>query len=166
MFDVNVKGAFFCMKHQVKAMRRNAPKPARAHDRRADPKVGEVTERSGYGRIVNVGSAAAYIGVPQVGLYVASKHALLGLTKNVALETARDTDIRCNMVVLGSIKTQNYEFFTEGQLEGKKALVGMHATGQILEPEDCVSAIAFLCSDGNFFGVGQSLIIDGGILVQ
>ena len=76
VLDVNVKGAFFCMKHQVKAMRRNAPKPARAEDARADPEVGEVTERAGYGRIVNVGSAAAFIGVPNVGLYVASKHAL------------------------------------------------------------------------------------------
>ena len=162
VFEVNVRGSFLCMKHEIKAMRNNEPSRRRVKAVEADTEHGATKQRSGYGRIVNVGSAASFISFPQAGIYVASKHALLGLTQNAAVELAADTDIRVNMVVPGSVKTHNYELFTEGKDEMKKIMIQNHPTKQILMPEDCVPAILFLCSDGAFFSVGQPLMIDGG----
>ncbi|MBA3554440.1 MAG: SDR family oxidoreductase [Gemmatimonadales bacterium] len=166
VFDVNVRGLLLCMKHEIRAMRRNDPPRKRKEGWRTDPTKGETQGRSGYGRIVNVGSAAAFIGFPRAGIYIASKHAVHGLTQTAALELAADTDIRVNMVVPGSVKTHNYELFTESRDELKKLLIQGHATKQILLPEDCVPAILFLCSDGAFFSVGQPLFIDGGYTAQ
>lgn len=166
VFDSNVRGALYSMKHEIRAMRKNAPPQKRIDGWATDPSVNETTARSGYGRIVNVGSAAAFIGFARAGIYIASKHALLGLTRTAALELAAETDIRVNMVVPGSVKTWNYELFTEGELEAKKILVSRHPTNQALMPEDCVAAILFLCSDGAFYSVGQPLFIDGGYSAQ
>ncbi len=166
VFDVNVRGLLLCMKHEIRVMRRNEPPRKRKEGWRTDPAKGETQGRSGYGRIVNLGSAAAFIGFPRAGIYIASKHAVHGLTQTAAIELAADTDIRVNMVVPGSVKTHNYELFTEGRDELKKLLIQGHATKQILLPEDCVPAILFLCSDGAFFSVGQPLFIDGGYTAQ
>jgi NAD(P)-dependent dehydrogenase (short-subunit alcohol dehydrogenase family) len=154
------------MKHETRAMRKNTPPQKRVDGWGTDPKVNETTTRSGYGRIVNIGSAASFIGFPRAGIYIASKHALLGLTRTAALELAAETDIRVNMVVPGSVKTWNYELFTEGELEAKKVLVSRHPTNQVLMLEDCVAAILFLCADGAFYSVGQPLFIDGGYSAQ
>ena len=162
VFNVNVRGSLFCLKHEIKAMRKNEPSKKRAKAVEADTEHGATKQRSGYGKIVNVGSAASFISFPQAGIYVASKHALLGLTQNAAVELAADTDIRVNMVVPGSVKTHNYELFSEGKNEMKKGMIKNHPTNQILMPEDCVPAILFLCSEGAFFSVGQPLMIDGG----
>lgn len=164
VFDTNVMGAMFCMKHEIKAMRKNTPSKKRVQAAEADKDHGATTERTGYGRIVNIGSAAAYIAFPTAGIYVASKHALQGLTQTAAVELAADTDIRVNMVVPGSVKTFNYEVFSEGQDQMKQQMIAKHATRQILLPEDCVAATLFMLSDGAFFSVGSSLVIDGGYM--
>jgi len=166
VFAVNVRGLLLCMKHEIRAMRKNEPPQKRKDGWHTDPGKGETQARSGYGRIVNVGSAASFIGFPRAGIYIASKHAVHGLTQTAAIELAAETDIRVNMVVPGSIKTHNYELFSESKDELKKLLIGAHATKQILLPEDTVPAILFLCSDGAFFSVGQPLFIDGGYTAQ
>ncbi len=165
-FDVNVRGLLLCMKHEIGAMRKNEPPKKRAEGWRTDPAKGETRERSGYGRIVNIGSAAAFVGFPRAGIYIASKHAVHGLTQTAALELAAETDIRVNLLVPGSVKTHNYELFSEGRDEFKRLLIQAHPTQQILLPEDCAPAILFLCSDGAFFSVGQPLYIDGGFTAQ
>lgn len=91
--------------------------------RHTDASKGETQARSGYGRIVNVGSAASFVGFPRAGVYIASKHAVHGLTQTAAIELAADTDIRVSMVVPGSVKTHNYELFTESRDEMKKGLI-------------------------------------------
>jgi len=166
VFAVNVRGLLLCLKHEIRAMRRNEPPRKRKEGWRTDLGKGETGERSGYGRIVNIGSAAAFIGFPRAGIYIASKHAVHGLTQTAALELAADTDIRVNLLVPGSVKTHNYELFSEGRDELKKQLIQGHPTKQILLPEDCVPALLFLCSDGAFFSVGQPLFIDGGYTAQ
>lgn len=166
VFAVNVRGLLLCMKHEIRAMRRNEPPMKRKEAWHTDPTKGESTRRTGYGRIINLGSAAAFIGFPRAGIYIASKHAVQGLTQTAALELAADTDIRVNLLVPGSVKTHNYELFTESRDEFKKLLIQAHPTKQILLPEDCVPAILFLCSDGAFFSVGQPLFIDGGYTAQ
>jgi len=166
VFEVNVRGLLLCMKHEIRAMRCNEPPQKRKEGWRTDPTKGETRERSGYGRIVNVGSAAAFVGFPRAGIYIASKHAVHGLTQTAALELAADTDIRVNLLVPGSVKTHNYELFSESRDELKQLLIQAHPTKQILLPEDCVPAMLFLCSDGAFFSVGQPLFVDGGYTAQ
>lgn len=166
VFDVNVRGLLLCMKHEIRAMRGNEPPQKRREGWRTDPAKGETGQRSGYGRIVNIGSAASFIGFPRAGIYIASKHAVLGLTQTAALELAAETDIRINLLVPGSVKTHNYELFSEGSDELKARLIQGHPTKQILLPEDCAPALLFLCSDGAFFSVGQPLYIDGGYTAQ
>ena len=164
VFDANVMGALFCMKHQIRAMRGNPVHTVRTRWAEADAHLGTPTQRSGYGRIVNVGSAAAFIGFPTAGIYTASKHALLGLTQNAAVELAADTDIRVNMLVPGSVRTHNYELFSQSQDDMKRAMIANHPTKQILMPEDCVAPALFLLSDGAFYSVGSALVADGGYM--
>ncbi|BDD06754.1 SDR family oxidoreductase [Aureibacter tunicatorum] len=166
VFNTNVKGSLFCMKAEIKAMRRNEPSAKRKNTGAEYAGPGTTMKRSGYGRIVNIGSAAAFIGFPRAGMYIASKHALMGLTQTAAIELAADTDIRVNMVVPGSVKTHNYELFTEGSEEMKAGMIAAHCTKQILMPEDVVGATLFLCSDAAFFSVGAAFNIDGGYMTQ
>ncbi len=144
VFDSNVRGTLLCMKHELLAMLNN-------------------NDGQGYGRIVNVASSAGFIGLPRIGIYVASKHAMMGLTRTAGLEYATK-NIRVNAVVPGTVdKTLNYDIFAENNDEIKKQMVAMHATKKILEPEDVVPAILFLCSDGANLAIGSPLFIDGGL---
>jgi NAD(P)-dependent dehydrogenase (short-subunit alcohol dehydrogenase family) len=142
VFDSNVRGMLFCLKHEIRAMLRN-----------------------GFGRIVNVASDAGYIGFPTAGIYVASKHAVMGLTRSAALEVV-DQSIRVNAVIPGSVTTRNFEIFTEGKQESKDYLRSIHPIGKFLTAEDVVPAIMFLCGPGAEFCVGTGLVIDGGIMTQ
>ncbi|CAM3804196.1 SDR family oxidoreductase [Parendozoicomonas haliclonae] len=166
VFNTNVKGTLFCMKAEIKAMRRNEPPANRKVTGPEYAGPGVVQQRSGYGRIINIGSAASFIGFPRAGMYIASKHAIWGFTQTAALELAGDTDIRVNMVVPGSVKTHNYDLFTEGSEQMKAGMINAHPTRQILMPEDVVPAVLFLCSDGAFFCVGGALSVDGGYMTQ
>jgi len=74
------------------------------------------------------------------------------------------TDIRINMMTPGSVRTHNYELFSEGKAEIKRMMIASHPTKQILVPEDCVAPVLFLLSDAAFFCVGSSLVADGGYM--
>lgn len=101
---------------------------------RTDPTKGETQERRGDGNIVNIGSAASFVGFPRAGIYVASKHAVHGLTQTAALELAADTDTRVSLLVPGSVKPHNYELFSESRDELNRQLIQAHPTRQILSP--------------------------------
>jgi len=96
---------------------------------RTDPTRGEIQERRGDG---DIGSAASVVGFPRAGIYVASKHAVHGLTQTAALELAADTDTRVSLLVPGSVKPHNYELFSESRDELKRQLIQAHPTKQIL----------------------------------
>lgn len=164
IFNTNVLGTLFCMKYQIQAMRKNeAPRP-RLEYAALDAHLGTTTERSGYGRIVNIGSGTAFVAFPNAGIYAASKNAMLGLTRNAAAELAADTDIRVNMLAPGGVRTNNYELFSEGRDEIKRLMISNHPTKQLLMPEDCVAPTLFLLSDGAFFTLGSTLMAEGGYL--
>jgi len=141
-FDVNVKGLWLCMKHEIKYMQQN-----------------------GGGSIVNNASIAGLIGFPGLGLYAASKHAVLGLTKSAALENGA-LGIRVNAVSPALIETDMAERFLAAEPDKREEniayLKSMHPIGRFGKPHEIASAVAWLCSDDASFVLGQSLTVDGG----
>ena len=141
VMDINVKGVWLCMKHQIPQML-----------------------VSGGGAIVNMSSIAGIIGAPGLPIYVASKHAVLGLTKSVALEYAKE-GIRINAVCPGMIETDLLDRAFANQ-EVKERLIAMHPIGRVGKPEEIAEAVVWLCSDKASFVTGQSLPLDGGYVAQ
>jgi NAD(P)-dependent dehydrogenase (short-subunit alcohol dehydrogenase family) len=122
--------------------------------------------RSGGGAIVNTSSAGGHVGFPGASVYVASKFAVIGLTKTAALEFAKD-GIRVNSVSPGPIQTEMFDrAFGEGQTDTKKAIEAQNPTGRVGTPEEIAGAVLWLCSPDAAFTTGQDIIIDGGFTAQ
>lgn len=142
VFDINVKGLVFALKHQVPALTRN-----------------------GGGAIVNVSSIAGSIGMAGASVYAASKHAVNGLTRAVAVETAR-SGVRVNAVAPGSIATEMLERFTGGSKDVQAGLAGAHPVGRLGRVEEIAQAMLYLASDDARFTTGSVLAVDGGYTAQ
>jgi NAD(P)-dependent dehydrogenase (short-subunit alcohol dehydrogenase family) len=143
VIDTNVLGVLLAMKHEIAAMLKN-----------------------GGGSIVNNASVGGLIGFPGASVYVASKHAVLGLTKTAALEYARQ-GIRINAVSPGGIETPMLHRFTGGPgTDFFNQLAGMHPIGRLGRPEEIAEAVLWLCSDKSSFVAGLSLTADGGWTAQ
>jgi NAD(P)-dependent dehydrogenase (short-subunit alcohol dehydrogenase family) len=91
------------------------------------------------------------MGFPQMPIYIASKHAVLGLTKSAALEYAK-SGIRINAVAPGGVETNMAKRVVE------------HPVGRIADPEEIANAVVWLLSDKASFVLGHTLLIDGGIV--
>ncbi|MEJ0000838.1 MAG: SDR family oxidoreductase [Verrucomicrobiota bacterium] len=146
VFDINVKGVFLSMKYEIPAML-----------------------KTGGGSIVNTSSIAGTIGMAGAGIYIASKHAVNGLSKTAALEVAKQ-GIRVNIVSPAAIQTDMLDRFLgtgTPEAEQKKAyFAGMHPVGRIGTPEEIASAVLYLSSPGASFITGHDLLVDGGFTVQ
>ena len=136
-FDTNVLGVILSMKHEVRVMK------------------GE-----GRGSIINISSTYGHEGAAGASIYVASKHAVEGLTKSVALEVAK-SGIRVNAVAPGPTDTGMLTRFTRTP-ENKAALVTTVPMGRLGLTEELANAIVFLASDGASFITGHILNVDGG----
>lgn len=139
LMAVNLKGMFTAMKHQITAM---LPNP-------------------NGGAIVNISSALGIVAVPMAAPYVASKHAISGLTKSAALEYAGQK-IRINVVAPGIVDT---ELFWEGPGSTPESLAAVTAKvpmGQIAKTEQIACAVVWLCSDTASYVTGITLPVDGG----
>ena len=112
----------------------------------------------GSGNVVNVSSAYGRIGAAGASIYVASKHAVEGLTKSVALEAAA-FGVRVNAVAPGPIETPMLERFTGGDASYFTTLLPVKRLGK---PEEIAAAIVFVASDKASFVTGQSFAVDGG----
>ena len=142
LFDVNVLGVMLSMKHQIRAML-----------------------KSGSGSIVNNASIAASVGMPGVSLYIASKHAVLGLTRSAALEVAKN-NIRINAVSPAAIDTDMFSRFTGNRnAEVITAFSAMHPVGRVGTPEEIAKPVLFLLSSDASFITGLDLRVDGGYTV-
>src|SRR5262249_5947655 len=119
--------------------------------------------QSGGGAIVNMSSVAGLIGMGGVPVYVASKHAVVGLTKSVALEYAKQ-NIRVNAVAPAGVETDMFDRFLT--VVPREAMMNMHPVGHAGKPEEIAAGVLWLSSPAASFVTGQTLALDGGFTAQ
>ncbi|MEL6893625.1 MAG: SDR family oxidoreductase, partial [Actinomycetota bacterium] len=142
MMDVNTRGVFLCMKHQIRAM----------------------LESSG-GSIVNIGSTNSFSPQHEQPAYTASKHAVLGLTRSAALDYARH-GIRVNAICPGAIDTPMLRNAMARRGRDADAVAKrLSRFGRFGDPDEIAAAALWLCSDASSFTTGHALRVDGGMLI-
>jgi NAD(P)-dependent dehydrogenase (short-subunit alcohol dehydrogenase family) len=140
IMNVNVKGVWLGLRHQIEAM---------------------VAQGSG-GSIVNTASLAGLMAVPSLAAYIASKHAVVGLTKAAAIECA-EHEIRVNAVCPAAIGTAMIDSLApERQLE----LMAPQAMKRIGRPGEVAEAVTWLISDRASFVTGVAMPVDAGAMAQ
>jgi 3-hydroxybutyrate dehydrogenase len=131
-------------------------------------------KKSNWGRILNVASVHGLVASADKAAYVAAKHGLVGLTKVVALETAR-TNVTCNAICPGWVRTPLVEKQIEARAqrdgatlsEAREALVGeKQPSGAFVTPEALAELALFLCSDAGSQVRGVAWNMDGGWVAQ
>jgi len=137
IFNANVRGVFWSMKHEAKAML-----------------------AQGGGTIINNASMGGVIGFANAGLYIASKHAVLGLTKTASIELFKQ-GVRVNAVNPGIIDTP-FQDRIWPSAEAKDAFAASTVPGRAGSPEEVATVVAFLASDDASFVSGHGLLVDAG----
>ena len=143
VLDTNVLGVFLCTKHEVPLL----------------------LEQGG-GTIVNISSGAGVIGVKGQSAYVASKHAVIGFTKSVALDYVAQ-GIRVNVVAPGMTETDMMmKRATGGKPENIAKAMSGAPIGRFARTEEIASAVTWLCSDEATYMIGATVVVDGGQTVD
>lgn len=141
-FDLNVKSMFRTIKAFIPAML-----------------------EKGNGSIINMSSAASsIIGAPNRFVYGATKAAVIGMTKSVAVDHIK-TGVRCNAICPGTIQSPSLEdrLHAMGDYEeARKAFIARQPMGRIGSPEEVGALAVYLASDESAFTTGQTMLIDGG----
>ena len=137
MIAVNLKGVWLCMRHELPQM-----------------------QAQGGGAIVNTGSIAGLVGLPNSSAYVAAKHGVIGLTKTAALEYA-EANIRVNAVCPGYIKTPMTE--PSMRLRGE-AILAQTPLKRMGSPEEIAEMVVWLCSERASYVSGAAYNVDGGYM--
>lgn len=132
MFDINTVGTFVVAQEGARRMRNG-------------------------GRIVNIASRS-FAGAPQMAHYAASKTAVVGLTRAMAIDLS-PRDIRVNAVAPGVVDTDMLHYMTP---ERQKVMLSLQLLGRIGQPEDIARAVSFLASRDNRYITGHVLVVDGG----
>ncbi len=137
--DVNLKGVWLCLKHEIPEMVAN-----------------------GGGAIVNTSSISGQTGAGSAP-YVATKHGIIGLTRTAAVEYA-DDGIRVNAICPGTVDTEVSRRFREKSPESFESFVDMHPIGRIGKPEEIAAPAAWLLSEEASFATGGIFQVDGGFM--
>lgn len=142
IFAVNVLGTLLSLKHELRVM---------------------LPQRSG--SIINLSSIGGQVGLAGAAIYAASKHAVEGLTKSAALESAA-AGVRVNAVAPGPVETPMLERFFGLNEDAKARFLGAIPSQRAGTPEEIAATIAFLASDTARYLTGQSITVDGGFTAQ
>jgi NAD(P)-dependent dehydrogenase (short-subunit alcohol dehydrogenase family) len=134
--DVNAKGVFLGLKYQMAQMR-----------------------AQGSGSIVNTASTAGTQAQPHIASYVASKHAVIGLTKAAAMEVG-EAGVRVNCICPGAMRTP---MLGSIDAELRERLIAPQAIKQLSEPEEAAAAVVWLISDHSGIITGVALPVDRGL---
>ena len=141
-FSTNVLGALLSLKHEMRVM---LPQ--------------------GAGSIINLSSIAGHVGIPGAAIYAASKHAVEGLTKSVALEGAA-AGVRVNAVAPGPVETEMLERFSGHDSDAKANFLNSMPAKRAATVDEIAQTILFLASDKARYLTGQSIAVDGGYTAQ
>ena len=138
--DTNLKGTFFCLKHEIIAM-----------------------TAQGGGAIINTSSLAGIVTGHGIPVYTASKHGVVGLTRAAALESIKQ-GVRINAICPAAVMTPLLQQHMDrpGFADMIRA---QHPIGRWAEPEEIANVVLFLASDHASFIVGQPIVIDGGVTI-
>ena len=143
ILNINLKSVWLCLKYECAQML-----------------------KQGSGSIVNTSSMWGLVGTAGACGYVASKHAVVGLTRAAALEYAK-LGIRINSVNPGTIHTPLAGTLAAAvPQEAVDALTSAHPVGRLGQPEEVAEAVVWLCSDAASFVNGHTLSVDGGFVAQ
>ncbi|MWV27156.1 SDR family NAD(P)-dependent oxidoreductase [Aurantiacibacter rhizosphaerae] len=137
IMDVDLKGVFFAMQAQVRHFLEN-----------------------GGGAIVNTASVAGKVADPNMSAYVAAKHAVVGLTKAVAIEYAQQ-GIRVNCIGPGLVATPMTQAWLDSP-EFREMFFQHNVIGRAAQPEEIAGTVLHLCSDEASFTNGSFFVMDGG----
>lgn len=135
VIDTNLNGIFYCLKYEI-------------------PEI----LKSGGGAIVNMSSGAGAVGQIGTPAYVASKHAIVGLTKAVALEYATE-NIRVNAIGPGYVETETIQALPQ---EVRDAMANLHPMNRLAKTREVADMVHFLLSDKASFATGAFYLLDGG----
>ncbi len=138
---VNVRGVFECVKAVTPVMR-----------------------RQGYGKIVNIASGTIFRGVTGMLHYVASKGAVLAMTRSLANELGGD-GVRCNAIAPGLVMTEAIKART-GVDHVKQHSINTRALKREQVPDDLVGTVVYLASADSDFVTGQTIVVDGGAVMH
>ncbi len=143
VMQVNVRGVFLCMKHQITQM---------------------LKQKNG-GHVINSASAAGLIAAPNRSAYTASKHAVLGLTKTAAVEYA-SKGIHINAICPGVVETEMYRRAMDGNDELRKQLEAKLPIGRACSTTEIAYTVAWLASEESRYIQGHALSVDGGVVAS
>lgn len=142
IMDVNLKGVWACMKHEIPLMM-----------------------QSGGGVIVNNSSVTGIVGSDRVAAFVAAKHAVVGITRAAALEYAH-LNIRVNAICPAGVETPMLERIIGDDPLTRDAVDDYHALQRCATAKEIADSVLWLCSNRASFVTGHALVIDGGASIR
>ncbi len=142
VMNLNLRGTFLCLKYEIMQML-----------------------KQGGGAIVNTSSTMGVVAHGHGPAYVASKHAIVGLTKSAALAYVQN-NIRVNAVCPGNTETPIFDHLRENLPDVFEGLLAAMPIGRLAQPDEIANAVLWLCSNEASYCTGHAMVVDGCYTIQ